>query len=167
MKGTDVSEKINESHHQVTADTLMTTKVYSVTSEMTISQAIGLLLIHRVRGAPVVDTLTKVMSVITEADLMKLAVSKGLSKTVGSCLEDLPKFENLVTAKKTAPFSTLYREFLTNSVQRIIVVDDTRRLLGLVCRSDILKLLYSPKNELPATESETESVPATSRISKS
>src|SRR3989344_8743277 len=106
--------KMNENHTgtqpSILAETIMTKKIHCITPEMTISQAIGVLLTHRIRGAPVVDTLTKVISEITEADLMKLAATKGLNKTIATCLDTLPTFDSLVTLNKTTPFSALYRE---------------------------------------------------------
>lgn len=122
---------------------------------MTISRAIGILLSHRIRGAPVVDTLNKVISEVTESDLMKLAATKGLNKTIATCLDSLPTFESLVTCKKITPFSALYREFLTKPIQRIVIVDNNGRLQGSVSRSDILRLLYKPNKELPSSEKES------------
>ena len=138
-----MDEKPNELQPQVTAETLMTSKVHSVTTEMKISDAIGILLKNRIHGAPVVDSLKRVISEINEGDLLKLA-PKGLNKTVGNHLESLPSFAQLDTAKRTAPFAHLYREFLTKEINRIIIVDDNKQLQGLVSRSDILKILYRP-----------------------
>ena len=126
----------------ITAETLMTTKVHCVTPEMKVSEAIGLLLSHRIHGAPVVDSLKKVISEINESDLLKLA-TKGLNRTIGACLESLPKFQQLDIFKRQAPFAQIYREFLTKDFNRIIIVDDIDRLQGLISRSDILRVLYT------------------------
>lgn len=142
-----MSEHPTASQPVINAENIMTVKIHCITPEMTISQAIGVLLSHRIRGAPVVDTLTKVISEVTEADLMKLAATKGLTKTIGTCLDSLPTFESLITWKRTTPFSTLYREFLSHPIHRIIIVDNNGRLQGLISRSDILRILYKPKEE--------------------
>ena len=89
------------------------------------------------------DSLKKVISEISEGDLLRLA-PKGLSKTIGACLDTLPSFEKLDTAKRSAPFAQLYREFLSKDIYRIIIVDDNGQLQGLVSRSDILRVLYRP-----------------------
>ncbi len=141
-----MDEKHNELQPAVTAESLMTNKVHSITTEMKISEAIGLLLKNRIHGAPVVDSLKRVISEINEGDLLKLA-PKGLSKSVGSYLETLPTFAQLDTAKRSAPFAYLYREFLTKEIDRIIIVDDNKQLQGLVSRSDILRILYRPVTE--------------------
>lgn len=147
-----MNENSTSAQPSINAETIMTVKIHCITPEMTISQAIGILLSHRIRGAPVVDTLKKVISEITEADLMKLAATKGLSKTIAMCLDALPTFESLVTCKKTTPFSDLYREFLTKPIQRIVIVDNNGRLQGSVSRSDILRLLYKPNEESQSAE---------------
>jgi CBS domain-containing protein len=153
MLETKMTETPGGAQPQIIAETIMTAKVHCITPEMTISQAIGVLLSHRIRGAPVVDTLTKVISEITEADLMKLAATKGLNKTIATCLDSLPTFDSLITFKRTTPFSTLYREFLTHPVHRIVIVDNNGRLQGLISRSDILRLLYRPNEEVPSAKS--------------
>ena len=141
--GNRLDTKTNDSQQAITAETLMTIKVHCITTEMKISDAIGLLLTHRIHGAPVVDSLKKVISEISEGDLLRLA-PKGLNKTIGACLDSLPTFAKLETVKRGAPFAQLYREFLSKDIYRIIVVDDNGQLQGLVSRSDILRVLYRP-----------------------
>lgn len=143
-----MSEKLGESQPSLTAENLMTTKIQCVTTEMTISDCIGMMLTHRIRGAPVVDTSKRVISEITEADLLKLAATKGLTKTVGNCLSSLPTLRQMKTLKKNASFSQIYKEFLGQPVNRIIIIDDTEKLQGIVSRSDILRILFRPKEEV-------------------
>lgn len=138
-----MDDKMTAPSAAITAETLMTVKIHCVTPEMKISEAIGLLLTHRIHGAPVVDSLKKVISEINEADLLKLA-TKGLNRTVGACLESLPTLKQLDTFKRHTPFAQIYREFLTKDLNRIFIIDDIDRLQGLISRSDILRVLYRP-----------------------
>jgi len=133
------------SKQQLTADSLMTKDVFTVTVEMKVKDAIGLLINHKISGAPVIDSLKKVISVVTERDLMSLAASPGLNTPIGQCLDKLTKSENLVTLKRTCSFSDLYRKFLATPVHRIFIVDDVGHILGLVSRSDVLRVLYGPQ----------------------
>jgi IMP dehydrogenase len=129
----------------LTIASIMSTSVFCVPLYMTIQDAIGFILKNKVRGVPVIDPNGKLASVITESDLMRLAASRGLDKKIESCMDALVKFENLVTLKKQASFEDAYRTFLNKSVHRIIVVDDTCRVQGLVSRSNVLQVLYGPK----------------------
>lgn len=128
----------------ITVESIMITDVIVVTGEMTVHQAIGLMLDKKISGAPIVDTMKRVISIASESDLMKVAATAGLTKTISACMDQFPK--NVITIKKTASFTELYRLFLAHPIHRIIVTDDMGRLLGLVSRSTVLKVLYgSPK----------------------
>ncbi len=129
---------------KILVETIMTSQVHCVTTEMTIQDSIKLLLDHSIRGAPVVDSAQKVISVITEGDLLKLASSVGLSKTVGQCLFALVQTGELVTMKKDASFAEVYKKFLQTSVHRIIITSDTGKIQGLVSQSNVLRILYGP-----------------------
>lgn len=128
---------------------IMTSKVLKVLPEMTVKEAISLMVKNSISGAPVVDSNDKVMSVVSEGDLLKLATSAGLDKTIFQCLMKLTKTEQLLTAKKTDFFADVYKKFLTYPVHRIIVVDDMGRLEGIVSRSNILRVLV---NETPVSK---------------
>jgi predicted transcriptional regulator len=124
----------------ITVESIMITDVIVVTGEMTVLQAIGLMLDKKISGAPIVDTLKHVISIASESDLMKVAATAGLSKTISACLDQFPT--KVITIKKTASFTELYRLFLAHPIHRIVVIDDAGRLLGLVSRSTVLRVLY-------------------------
>jgi predicted transcriptional regulator len=144
-------------------ESFMTTHVHSITTEMTLNDAIGLFLKYKISGAPVIDTMSKVISVITESDLMKLAPAHGMTKKVGQCLSHLCKPENVITMKKSATFAELYKTFLTKKVHRVVIADDSGRLQGLVTRSTVLQMVYGtpaesaePKATEPKPEAKAE-----------
>lgn len=129
---------------KISVETIMTAKVHCITTEMTIQDSIKLLLDHSIRGAPVVDSAQTVISVITEGDLLKLASSVGLAKTVGQCLFALVQADELVTMKKDASFAEVYKKFLQTSVHRIIITSETGKIQGMVSQSNVLRILYGP-----------------------
>jgi predicted transcriptional regulator len=131
----------------VTVESLMITNVHSVSLDMTVKEAIGLLLKHGISGAPVIDSVKKVISIISQSDLMKLAATKGLDTPIASSLGTLPQPAKLIVLKRTATFTELYRKFLAVPIHRIIITDDNGRLLGLISRSTVLKVLYGATNE--------------------
>jgi predicted transcriptional regulator len=119
---------------------MMIKKVHRVRLDMTIHKAIGLLLENKISGAPVVDNLNKVITVISQTDLMKLAPKVGLNALISNCLDHLPKV--IVCLHKSASFTEVYKTFLNHPIHRIIIVDNDHRLQGLVSRSNILRILY-------------------------
>jgi CBS-domain-containing membrane protein len=125
----------------ILVEQIMTSDVHCVLTDMTVRDAIQLLLQHRIAGAPVIDSNKKVMSVVSEGNLLKLASTVGMSKTIYQCLIKLTKTDKLITLQKKDTFMSVYRKFLTTQVHRIIVVDDRGRLEGIVSRSDVLRII--------------------------
>jgi predicted transcriptional regulator len=126
---------------KITAETIMTPEVFTVGLDMTVRAAIQMLLAKKISGAPVTDKNNHLISVASEGDLLKLAASVGLDKTIAACLPKLVQHEKLVTIKRTEVFANIYRIFLTHPVHRIIVIDDKGALQGIVSRSNVLKTL--------------------------
>lgn len=136
----------------ILVEQIMTSEVQCVLTDMTVRDAIQLLLQHKVAGAPVIDSHKKVMSVVSEGDLLKLASSVGMSKTIYQCLIKLTKTDKLITLQKKDTFMTVYRKFLTTQVHRIIVVDDRGRLDGIVSRSDVLRIIADQGSKEQSTQ---------------
>jgi predicted transcriptional regulator len=136
-----VTKMINSNLPVVTVETIMTGTVFSVHVSMTIREAIQVLVTNKISGSPVLDSSGTVVSVVSEGSLLKLATTKGTSVTIGVCLPELPTGNQLITARRTDSIQAIYKSFLTHSVHRIIVVDDTLKLLGIVSRSNILRML--------------------------
>ncbi|CAN5409865.1 hypothetical protein BH10BDE1_BH10BDE1_30990 [soil metagenome] len=132
---------------KTTVATIMTTDVSTVTPMMTVRDVIVLLTSKKISGAPVVNDMQVVISVVSEGDLLKLAASVGLEKQIGQCVDKLVKTKDLITARVSDSYADIYKKFLTKSVHRVIVTDDNGRLRGIVSRSNLLRTLV----ELAAT----------------
>jgi CBS-domain-containing membrane protein len=130
----------------------MIADVHTITVDMTIKDAIGKVLKHKISGAPVVDSVKNVISVISQGDLMKLAATKGLTATIGTVLQSLPPTNKLITSKKATSFAEIYKMFLAHPVHRIIIVDGSGKLQGIVSRSTVLGALYAPAEEKKSEE---------------
>ncbi|HMN69189.1 MAG TPA: CBS domain-containing protein [Bdellovibrionales bacterium] len=125
---------------------IMTAGVHSIRPEMKIYEVIELLIRHHISGAPVVDHLDQVLSVVSEGDVLRLAALEGLEATVAHCLPQLPRPKNLITVQRTQSFADAYRLFIKHSLHRIIVVDSNGRLHGVVTRADILRIFVEAKH---------------------
>lgn len=123
----------------------MTSNVVTVTLKMTVREAIIMLTTSKISGAPVVDLANKVVSVVSEGSLLKLAAAKKLDKSIESCLSLLPKESKLVTLSTKSTFIDVYRLFLASPVHRIIVADANGHLQGIVSRSNILRIIVNTK----------------------
>ncbi len=128
----------------LSVEKIMVFEIHSISPEMTVRESILKLLKNRIHGAPVIDSQKKVMSVVSQGDLLKLAATMGLDKTIFQCMTKLVKTDELITVKKKDSFTDAYKKFLSHSVHRLIVVDDHGRLEGMLSRSNILEVIATP-----------------------
>ncbi|MES2856667.1 MAG: CBS domain-containing protein [Bdellovibrionota bacterium] len=130
-----------QTNGDLTVASIMISNVHVVTPQMTVKEAIQLLVTHKISGAPVVDQGSVVVSVVSEGDLLKLAATLGLDKKIALGIDKLITPDKMITAKKTDSFTDVYRMFLKYQVHRIVVVDANFKLLGIVSRSNVLRLI--------------------------
>jgi CBS-domain-containing membrane protein len=121
---------------------IMTINVHAISPEMTVHEAIGLVLQFAVSGAPVVNADNKVITVVSEGDLLKLSSRFGMKRKIADCTTSLVRTEALQTVRKTDTYTHVYMKFLTHPVHRLIVVDDRGQLIGIVSRSNVLQAMY-------------------------
>jgi IMP dehydrogenase len=130
----------------VTVEMMMTTDVKAITQDMSVRDAIILLIKNRISGAPVVDANHQVISVVSEVDLLKI-VTQGLDQPIGHCMSLLVKQPQLITLRRHDTFAEAYKIFSTKTIHRIIVVDDNGRLQGILTRGNVLRILVDLKRK--------------------
>lgn len=147
---------------------LMTTKVITVKPTATIEQVANVLHEYHFTGVPVVDEKKRLLGVIMERDFIT-ADSKLYLPTYVKMLKDLDFVQNdkkhlskeaetlinataadvmnsnIVTASPDDTMEHAAELFATKRVNPIPVVDDQFRIVGVLSRSDLIKL-FSPKN---------------------
>ena len=126
---------------KTTVADIMTSEVISVSPGMSVRDAIVLLTTNKISGAPIVNDMQVVISVVSEGDLLRLAVAVGMEKQIGLSLDRLAKTKDLITARSQDSFTDIYKKFVGKSIHRVIVTDDNGRLKGIVSRSNVLRLL--------------------------
>lgn len=146
----------------------MTTKIITVRPEATIEQVADVLHQYRFTGVPVVDEKGRLLGVIMERDFIT-ADSKLYLPTYVKMLKDLDFVQNdkkhlskeaqslinataadvmnsnIVTASAEDTMEHVAELFATKRVNPIPVVDAGFKLVGVISRSDLIKL-FSPKN---------------------
>ena len=118
----------------------METNVVRILPEMKLREVIEMMIKHQISGAPVVDGLGRVISMIGEGDAIRLAATDGMDATIAHCLQHLTPQHKLITLTRTAPFSDAYQIFLKHKIHRIPIVDGGGALKGFVTRSLILRM---------------------------
>ena len=138
------------------AKDVMTTHVVAVRSDASYREMANALRTNRVSGLPVVDVEGTVVGVVSQIDLL----TKGSMDTRRGWL---PRRKHVATAELTAadlmtrPAVTTSPDELVPSVARLMsarrlrrvpVIDSQGRLVGIVCRSDVLSVFSRPDEDI-------------------
>jgi CBS domain-containing protein len=138
------------------AKDVMTTHVVAVRSDASYREMANALRTNQVSGLPVVDAEGTVVGVVSQIDLL----TKGSMDTRRGWL---PRRKHVATAELTAadlmtrPAVTTSPDELVTSVARLMsarklrrvpVIDSEGRLVGIVCRSDVLSVFSRPDEDI-------------------
>ena len=142
---------------------LMTRDVVTVTAETTLKDAAALLVRHRISGVPVVDVDGGVVGVLSEADVL---VKEGgeprregmlgwlfepdyayrdklEARTVGEAMTFPP-----LTIGPEAPAHKAAARMVEDQINRLPVVDDAGRIVGIVTRADLVRAFTRTDEEI-------------------
>jgi len=146
----------------LTAKDIMTTEIITVTTEMSVRDLADTLWKNRISGAPVVDSENRLVSVVTESDLIdqnkKVHIPKmiavldavlylekpgkmqeDIKKMTGATVQDIMSKE-LKTVTTDTPLDEIATIMSEKNVHTLPVVEgDT--LLGVIGKSDIIRTI--------------------------
>ena len=112
------------------ASDIMTRKVATIRPEASAQEAAQLLDEKRISGAPVVDAESKIIGIITEADIISKVNRDGL------CVADIMSHDVTAISEET-PVSEIAALLTERKIKRVPVVCDGK-LVGIVSRADIV-----------------------------
>ena len=147
---------------------VMTTDVVRTTHHTPFKEVARLLAAHRISGLPVIDEDDKVVGVLSETDLMmhqattpdpyepkhrarlaalapgaKRRATKGKAHTAGELMTRPP-----VTVHADDTIVQAARVMAQRHVERLPVLDEEDRLVGIVTRRDLLQVFLRPDQEI-------------------
>jgi CBS-domain-containing membrane protein len=144
---------------------VMTTDVASVGEETPYRQIIDVLIGRHISAVPVVDEFRHVLGVVSEADLLRKVELIGepherralesRRRRSARSKADAAVARDLMTAPAVTAFPDIYvvaaaKLMDHDQVKRLPVVDDLGRLVGIVTRSDLLKVHLRPDTDIRA-----------------
>src|ERR1700753_192565 len=147
-----------------TVDDVMTKAVVSVDRAATYRDLVDLVIERRFSAVPVVDSVTHVIGVVSEADLLRKIEYAGAEeprlfegrrrrgerrKAQGRTAADLMSAPAVV-ALSGMSIAAAARRMDREDVKRLPVTDDLGRLIGIVSRGDLLKTHLRPDDEILA-----------------
>jgi CBS domain-containing protein len=118
----------------LTARDVMTTDVITIYPEATVEEAIHILLLNQISGAPVVDDDARVLGIVSEFQLLEVVYNADARD------ENIQAFmtKEVVSVTPDAPLTAVANKLIVHRIRRLAVVEDDR-LVGLISRPDLLR----------------------------
>ena len=118
---------------EIVARDVMIKDVRTITEDRKVAYARLIMLRHNVGALPVVDDKNVVLGIITQRDI----------DLAGADVSDLLVSDlmtrSLIKAKETTTLRWIVERMIKTGIQRIPVVDDSSKLLGLVTQTSVIK----------------------------
>jgi len=114
---------------------VMTRDVVTVGPGESFKTCADLMRIHGVSALPVVVAGNRVAGIVSEADLMRRAVSDETLRTAADLMT-----RDVATIGSGATVAAAARVMFERGVKRLPVVDSSNRLIGIVSRADVLRI---------------------------
>ncbi|XP_032993862.1 5'-AMP-activated protein kinase subunit gamma-1 isoform X1 [Lacerta agilis] len=115
--------------------------------------ALGIFVQQRVSALPVVDESGRVVDIYSKFDVINLAAEKtynNLDVTVTKALQHRSQyFEGVLKCYKHETLETIINRLVEAEVHRLVVVDESNVVKGIVSLSDILQALVLPGGQKP------------------
>ena len=119
----------------------MTKNPLSISPETEIMRAVHLLVAEDISGLPVTDAQVRLVGILTERDCIAVALQAGYFDELGGCVEQYMT-TSVETVEPDSSLMDLAELFARAPFRRCPVVEEGR-LVGLICRRDILRALTS------------------------
>ncbi|MHB1347184.1 MAG: CBS domain-containing protein [Candidatus Humimicrobiaceae bacterium] len=153
---------------ELLAKNIMTANVVKVSPGTSIAELSKVLLENKISGVPVVNEEGMLLGIVTEADIIKdnvkvqfpfffdpLMVS-GYAVDFEKYSEDIKDFLNskvdaimnrrVNTASPSTPVSEIADIMVSNKVNRVPVLDENKKIVGIITRADIIKSMIETKS---------------------
>jgi CBS domain-containing protein len=117
----------------------MSTDLIAARAEMSVHEAMDLLLEHHVSGLPIIDERGGIIGILTERDCLRVAYAASYYQDLGSLVGETMTRE-VETIDADADIATAIERFLNSPYRRLPVLQGTR-LVGQISRRDVLRAL--------------------------
>ncbi len=130
------------------AKDMMVTQLVTLRPDMDVFDAIGLLLKHRISGAPVLDSAGRYLGIFSERSSISLLMNAAYDSTPDTTIAPFVDVDAAFVRPDT-DLLTLMERFLSEPYRRLPVLDEDNNLLGQVSRRDILRVLHKQLEPRP------------------
>lgn len=127
--------------HSTPVKNFMVKKVISIQQGRPLSEAATLLTKYHVSGLPVVDVDERLVGMLTEADFLSAldVHHPRRKKSMGTIVDDLMT-SHPITLHAEDTLETTIERMETDRIKQLIVINDERRIQGIITRGDLVRL---------------------------
>jgi IMP dehydrogenase len=137
-KNMSIESQAREVSRVKRADSGMIIDPITLTGESKLSEALKLMRDNKIGGIPIVDKEDKLIGIITNRDLC-------FEKNLGKPIKEVMTCKNLVTGAKGTDLVKAEIILQEHKIEKLPIVDDNNKLLGLITFKDIQKVKSYPK----------------------
>ncbi|MET7381209.1 CBS domain-containing protein [Streptomyces sp. NPDC005526] len=130
-----------------TVGEVMTSEVVHADRSTPLKEVVRLLDDHRISGLPVVDHDDKVLGVISGTDLIREAARTGRAPGSAVTAQDLMSTP-AITVHPEQPVPDAARVMERHGIERLPVVDEEDRLIGIATRRDLLRVFLRTDDDI-------------------
>ncbi len=136
-KNLDIERQAEEVRQVKKFESGMVVNPVTIGPDQTLADALKLMADHRISGIPVVETGGKLVGVLTNRDV-RFATDPTQS------VRELMTHENLVTVREGVDMAEAMRLLHQHRIEKLLVVDESYRCIGLITVKDIEKAKLHP-----------------------
>ncbi len=111
----------------------------TISADDTVEDALALMKKYKIGGIPVVESSMKLIGIVTNRDLR-------FEKRLKRKIKDVMTSENLVTTSQTTDLEKASEILQKHKIEKLPVVDETKKLVGLITYKDITKAKDRPNS---------------------
>ncbi|HEY0148612.1 MAG TPA: IMP dehydrogenase [Allosphingosinicella sp.] len=109
----------------------------TISADATLADALALMKQHRISGIPVIDAAKRLVGILTNRDVR-------FAENPGQPVSELMTRDNLVTVRPGVTQDEAKRQLHHHRIEKLLVVDDDRRCVGLITVKDMEKAVTYP-----------------------
>jgi len=126
---------------ETTAKEIMSRELIHATEDMTIEQALKILIQYRITGLPVVNKHGVMSGVVSEFDIIS-QISQSKQKGPQKFQQVITYSKKVNTIRDDTPLSKIVKKFMLSKFRRLPVLDKRGRLVGMITRRDLMRVFY-------------------------
>lgn len=145
-----MAQQLEQIEKDKTVADVMTPTVTTISPEATLDEAAHSMVTHRLKRLPVVDPSGVLLGIISRVDLLRSSAeaypqpAEEAPRTTGQTVGEVMRTD-LPTVQASTPLPELLDTVISTPLNRAIVLDSERRVLGVVTDAELVRRL-SPKD---------------------